>query len=294
MADEPLYLPSGAFMNIVFWTVVILLLVVHVLRHVVIRKESKLVFWLSVAFAVAFVSSVTILFDHYYGDWSQVKLLFMVIAYAVVDQLFMMMVWQIEDNLSEAKIEVAVDVYGARRAEEIVDARDRQAFQNLLYEELEVRAEEKARALIDSRDTEEFNRLRQAQLSETVKLDFEERLQAAIEAGARAEVAEQLQEEAKKARQGGKDRALWVALQGTSKAVADAFGLETPQDNKVFAVPYWVYYDPVDHKPHAIRCNSTKAYLIDADQVSFVSKRWSKVEGINQIVLDCAIISRPS
>lgn len=284
-------------MNIAFWTVVFLLLVVHVLRHLIIRKESKLIFRLSVAFVLAFVSSATILFNHHYGDWpasGQVKLLIMVTAYAVVDQLFAYMVWQIEDNVAEAKIDAAVSVYGTRRAEEIVDDRDRQGFQALLHEKLEARAEEKARALIESRDTEEFNRLRQEQLDEVVKQAFEKRLQAVIEAGARTEITERLQQEVSKVRQSGKEGALWIALQGTGKTVAEAFGLETPQANKVFAVPYWVFYDPTDHKPRAIRCNSTTASLIDAGQVSFVSNRWSKVEGTNQIVLDGAIISRPS
>lgn len=218
----------------------------------------------------------------------------MVIAYAVVDQLFAYMVWQIEDNVAEAKIDAAVSAYGTRRAEEIVDDRDRQGFQALLHEKLEARAEEKARALIESRDTEEFNRLRQEQLDEVVKQAFEKRLQAVIEAGARTEITERLQQEVSKVRQSGKEGALWIALQGTGKTVAEAFGLETPQANKVFAVPYWVFYDPTDHKPRAIRCNSTTASLIDAGQVSFVSNRWSKVDGTNQIVLDGAIISRPS
>lgn len=284
-------------MSIVFWTVVFLLLVVHVLRHLVIRKESKLVFWLSVAFAVTFVSSVTILFDHHYGDWpasGQVRLLVMVIAYAVIDQLFAVTVWQIEDNLNKVKIEAEVSAYGARRAEEIVNTRDHQAFQTLLHEKLKAAAEEEARKLLESRDAEEFNRLRQEQLDEAVKQAFEKRLQAAIEAGARTELLERLQQEMDAVRQSGRESALWIALQGTNKTVAEAFGLETPQANKVFAVPYWVYYDPSDRKPRAIRCSKTTASLIDAGQASFVSNRWSKVEGTNQIVLDGAIISRPS
>ena len=284
-------------MNIVFWVVVFLLLVVHVLRHLVIRKESKLIFWLSVAFVVAFVSSATILFDHHYGDWpasGQVKLLVMVVAYAVIDQLFASMVWQIEDNVAQAKIDAAVSAHGTRRAEEIVCARDRQEFQALLCEKLEARAEERAQALIEARDAAEFNRLRQEKLNEVVKQEFEKRLQAAIEDGARTEITERLQQQVNEVRQSGKEGALWIALQGTNKSVADAFGLETPQANKVFAVPYWVFYDPTDRKPRAIRCNSTTASLIDAGKVSFVSNRWSKVEGTNQIVLDGAIISRPS
>lgn len=282
-------------MNIVFWTIVFLLLVVHVLRHVVIMKEGKLIFCLSVAFDVAFVSSVAILFGHYYGDdWpasGQVKILIMVIAYAVIDHLFINLVSHLADQVEEDKVSAAVKAYAESRAKEIVDARDCQVFQALLHEKLEARAEEKARALIESRDTEEFNRLRQEQLDEAVKQAFEKRLQAAIEAGARTELTERLQQEVSKVRQSGKEGALWIALQGTGKTVAEAFGLETPQANKVFAVPYWVFYDPADHKPRAIRCNSTIVSLIDAGQVSFVSNRWSKVEGTNQIVLDGAIIS---
>ena len=284
-------------MNIAVWIVVFLLLVIHLLRHMVIGKENKLVFWLSVAFAVTFVSSATILFDHHYGDWpasGQVKLLVMVIVYVVIDQLFANMVSQLADQVEKEKVEAAVSTYGNRRAEEIVNARDRQAFQALLDDKLEIQAEAKATALVHSRDADEFSRLRQEQLDRLVQQEFEKRLQAAIEAGARAEITERLQQEMSKVRQSGNEGALWVALQGTGKTVAEAFGLETPQANKVFAVPYWVFYDPINHKPRPIRCNSTTAQLVEAGQTSFVSNRWSKVEGTNQIVLDGAIISRPS
>lgn len=292
-----LYLPFGVIMGIVFWIVVFLLFVVHMLRHVIIGKESKTVFWLSTAFDLIITATTVVLFEGYYGDWSasnEVKLLVMVIAYAVADYLFTGMVFYISENVAQTKIESAVASRSRDLADTIVARRDQEAFQSALSQKLADEVEKKAAALVNSRDAEEFSRLRQEQLDELVQREFEKRLQAAIEAGARTEFVKRLENEVMKERKGDTELAVWVALQGSNKTVADAFGLESPPQNKVFAIPYWIYYDPTSGKPRITRQNSTTAHIVSIQQVSFVSNRWSKVEGTYQIVLDGAIINRPS
>lgn len=284
-------------MNIAFFTVIFLILVVHLLLHVVIRKESKLVFWLSTAFSAIFVAGITVRFDHHFGDLviaEGVRILVMVVVYAVADQLFNVMVKGLYNSVEEHRIEKAVEAGAQKRATEIIRDRDEQAFEQLLNDKLASASEKRAAEIVASRDAVEFNRTREEQLNERVEKGFEQRLSAAIEAGAREKLTDRLQKEVERIRNTKTENALWVALAGTNRTVGDAFGIPTPQGNMVLAVPYWIFYNPSDNTPRVIRFSSSQAYLIEAGKVSFVSNRWHKVEGSNQIVLDEALVNPPT
>lgn len=291
-----LYLPFGVIMSIVFWTVVFLIFVVHMLRHVMIMKESKSVFWLSTAFDLITTATIVVLFDRYCGDWpasNEVKLLVMVIAYAVADYLFTGMVFHISDNVAQAKIERAVDSRSHDLAQTIVARRDEKVFQAELSQRLADEVEKKAEALVESRDDQEFNRLRQECLDKLIQRDFDKRLHEALESDAHKQLIARRLEEEKWARSSDTDKALWIALSDSGETLAKHFGVGQPTHDCVFAVPYWVYYDNEDGKPKTLRFNSANAFVVKATDAAFVSNRWNKVDGSNEIVLDGAIIRAP-
>jgi len=284
-------------MSILFWVFVSLLFFIHVLRHTFIRKEGKFIFWLSVVFDSVFVGSAVVIFRSFFEDspsnLERSAIIIMVIAYMAVDQLFVCMMSYLSDHVKEEKVQDCIDKEADRRANKIIEQRNADAFRALLDEKLGIKAKEEAERIVKSRDTAEFERLREEKLSERVQQDFDKKLQSEIEKGAKEELLKRLHQEMIDRRKSDVNVALWIALAGSNKAVSEAFGMSTLISEKVFAVPYWVHYDPETGKAQPTRFNSTRAYIVDVSEVNFVSGRWNKIEGTNQIVLEGAIISRP-
>jgi len=193
----------------------------------------------------------------------------------------------LKESADAAKVQAAVQELGERRAEQLLEKRDEEVFQALLQARLQDVASEKAELIIRNRDQVTFQQM----LSERVEIEFEKKLRLAIESGAQRAIEERLEQERQNAMKCNIDTAVWVEIQGGNKTLSQVFGVDDPGEGKVFAVPHWVFYK--NGKPRVLRHNVGRASVILASNISFVSSRWSKVDGQAQILIGNAIINAP-
>ncbi len=151
---------------------------------------------------------------------------------------------------------------------------------------VEKAAEKRAFEIVERRDADEFWKIHRKELDRRIAESFDQQLEQALKGDAHRKIEAELRA---RFEGGNLENAIWIGLHGAAKVLG---GCDHNESHQMLAVPFWVEYS-FDKPPVSRRFNQTHAVLKPLSEISFIAKRWSKVDGETALVLNGALVYPP-